>query len=332
MQAAEHADETDAFILRAAADTLTLAAKREERKLSQNPVLQLPGNASDKELQKARLRRAVRRGEDLYLPSWREMAVGFPNVLVRSAVFAATKPGKALFDEPIATQGDATLKMTGPQLGHYDRQVFAACMRYYKEELTLHGANTTSGWARISFWKLAQDLNVPYGLHGHIAIRESLIRLNAAHLRIRVKTKDIPLPRLIEVAFDDGYAGRESTSNDAKGSDIIAFRVLDSMADLFGPDDWSNVSDCAIFESSGIQSWIATYYSTHAKPFTLKVSDLHHYSGATCDLREFRRRLKDTLLRLQSEEIDAQVRVEKFELDKSSVTVHLLRWNKNLSK
>lgn len=329
LQAADQADDAKAFILRAAANTLTSAARREEGKLTQSAILQLPANASNKELRKARLRRAVRRGEELFLPSWRDMAVGFPNVLVRSAVFAATKPGKALFDEPIATQGDATLKMTGPQLGHYDRQVFAACLRYYKDELTVHPANTKVGWVRVSFWQLAQDLNVPYGLNGHIAIRESLIRLNAAHLRIRVKTKDIPLPHLIEVAFDDGYVGRGSTSNNVKGSDLIAFRVLDSMADLFGPDDWTNVSDYAIFESSGLQSWIATFFSTHANAFTLKVSDLHKYSGVTCDLREFRRRLKDSLLKLQSEEIDVQVRVEKFELDKSSVTVHLVRWNKD---
>ena len=330
LQAADRADNIDAITLRAAADTVTLAARREEWKLSQGPVLQLPANASDKELRNARLRRSVRRGEKLYLPSWRDMAIGLPNVLVRSAVFAATNPGKALFDAPIATQGDTTLKMTGPQLGHYDRQVFAACLRHYKEELTLYAANTAFGWAKVSFWQMAKDLNVPYGLNGHIAIRESLIRLNAAHLRIRVKTKDIPLPRLIEVAFDDGYESRCSMSNNIKGSDIIAFRILDAMADLFGPDDWSNVSDCAIFESSGLQSWIATFYSTHAKAFPLNISDLHRYSGVTCELREFRRLLKETMVKLQSKEIDAQVRIEKFELCKKFVTVHLVRWNKKL--
>ena len=328
MQAAHEADGVNAAILLAAADTLTLAAKREQKKLSQAPVLQLPANASNTELRQARIRRAVRRGEDLYLPSWREMAVGFPNVLVRSALFATTNPGKSLIDEPIATQGDATLKKTGLQLGHYDRQVFAACLRYYKDELTLHGEKNPQGWVKVSFWQLSQDLNIPYGRNSHIAIRESLIRLNAAHLRIRIKTKDLPLPRLIEVAFDDGYAGRSSTSSSVKGSDMVAFRVLDWMADLFGPEDWSNVSDSAIFEMSGLQSWLATFYSTHDKSFNLRIVDLYDYSGATCELREFRRRLKDSLENLKSDDIDARVRVKSYEMDKNSVTVHLVRWNK----
>ena len=120
MQAADQADGATSRVLQAAADTITAVANRESKKLNQGAVRQLPENASDKELREARLRRAVRRGESLYMPSWREMAVGLPNVLVRSAVFSANTPGKALFDETIVTQGDATLKMTGPQLGHYD--------------------------------------------------------------------------------------------------------------------------------------------------------------------------------------------------------------------
>lgn len=326
-RAADQADEAQAALLSAAVETVFEATRREQRKLTEGPVRQLPANASDQELREARLQRAVRRGDALYLPCWRDMAVGFPNIFVRSAVFAASKPGKPLFEEPIATQGDATLTMTGHQLGHYDRQVFAACLRYYRGDSTLHSAEeTTRGWRVVSFWQLAEDLKVPYGLNGHIAIRESLIRLNAAHLRIRVKRKDLPLPRLIEVAFEDGYQGRASTSHHLKGSDKVAFKVLDSMASLFGPEDWSNISDYALFGLSGLQSWLAAYYRTHAKVFPVKLKDLHAYSGVACDLREFRRRLKEALGRLQSEKVDADVRVHSFEMDKETVKVHLVRW------
>lgn len=328
MAAADTLQDENKPLLREAAQTVAGVVQRELRKLKQGPILELPENASDKELKQARLRRAVRRGESLYLPSWKDMAVGFPNVLLRSALFAACNPGEPLFEQPIATQGDATLKMTGPQLGHYDRQVFAACLRYYRDGLTLHPANTSLGWVKVSFWQLAQDLNVPYGLNGHIAIRESLIRLNAAHLRIRTNRQDIPLPRLIEVAFDDGYEGRVNSSQNVKGSDTVAFRVLDAMAELFGPDNWSNVSDTAIFDYSGLQAWVTGFFSTHKKAFALEIQDLYEYSGSVCDLREFRRRLKETLTKLQSPETDEKVRVERFEMDKEYVKVYLVRWQK----
>ena len=328
MAAADALQDENKPLLRAAAQTVAGVVQRELRKLKQGPILELPENASDKELKEARVRRAVRRGESLYLPSWKDMAVGFPNVLLRSALFAACNSGEPLFEQAIATQGDATLKMTGPQLGHYDRQVFAACLRYYRDGLTLHAANTSLGWIKVSFWQLAQDLNVPYGLNGHIAIRESLIRLNAAHLRIRTKRQDIPLPRLIEVAFEDGYEGRATASQNLKGSDTVAFRVLDAMAELFGPDDWSNVSDAAIFDYSGLTAWATSFFSTHKDDFALKIKDLYDYSGSVCELREFRRRLKETLTKLQSPETDEQVRVERFEMNKEYVRVYLMRWQK----
>lgn len=335
MAAADTLQDENKPLLRAAAKTVTGVLQRELRKLEQAPVLKLPENASDKELKEARLRRAVSRGKSLYLPSWKDMAVGFPNVLLRSALFAACNPpqkNEAVFEKPIATQGDATLKMTGHQLGHYDRQVFAACLRYYRNGLTLHAADTDLGWIEVSFWQLAQDLNVPYGLNSHIAIRESLIRLSAAHLRIQTNRQDIPLPRLIDVKFDDGYQGRTSSSKNVKGRDTVTFRILDAMAELFGPEDWSNVSDAAIFDYSGLHAWVTGFFSTHSKDFSLKITDLYAFSGSVCELREFRRRLKDTLTKLQSPETDVQVRVERFEMDKENVRVYLVRWQKSQDK
>lgn len=63
-----------------------------------------------------------------------------------------------------------------------------------------------------------------YCANTHRAIRDSLIRLNAAHLRIRVKRVYIPMPRLLDVLFDDGYEGASTPERLLKGSDLVSLR------------------------------------------------------------------------------------------------------------
>lgn len=324
--AADNVDGQTQDLALAAAATLESMARSQLRKAHEQAILELAPNASATEVQQARQRRAVRRGQDVYLPSWREAAVGLPNLFLRSALFSASTGGEPLFEAPIAVQGDTVITMTGLQLSDYDRRVFAACLNYYREDRPL-SSRDDQPWVKVSIWQLAtKDLQVTYGVNIHKAIRESLIRLNAAHLRIRVRRQDIPMPRLIEVAFDDGYQGRGTPTKLLRGSDLVAFRVLESMANLFGPTDWSAVHQDAIHDGSGLFSWLASYYSTHAKAYPVKINELLKYSGSACDLREFRRRLKTALAKLQSEEIPEDIRVASFDLTATHVTVHLVRW------
>lgn len=326
------AERADDFITKdrayAAATAVESLARSQSRhlKADEEPVLVLPDNASTAEIREARSRRAVRRGEEVFLPSWREATVGIPNVFLRSALFAAAEVTNApLMNAEILSQGDTTLTLTGHPLGDYDRRVFAACLNYYRGDRPLcNGAEFR--WVKVTFWQLAKDLQVAYGPNVHKAIRDSLIRLNAAHLRIRIKRVDVPMPRLIDVVFDDGYQGQGTLDRLLRGSDLISFRVLETMANLFGPKDWSAVSRSVLHDFSGLPSWLANFYSSHSKPYAVKIADLFDFSGVVCDLREFRRRLKRALQRLQEEDVPVEVRVASFELAEERITVSLVRW------
>lgn len=313
-----------------AADRLERFAKsleRKQRKVLNDGVLVIPDDASNHTLNSARLRRAVRRGRDVFLPAWREAAVGLPNILLRSALFSANKnAGEPLMEQSIASQGKTELTFTGLRLDDYDRRVFAACLQYYRIGLPLSPDDGGGMWVKVTFWELSQAIRSSYGKNVHIAIRDSLVRLNAAHLRIRVEHMDIPMPRLIEVVFDDGSKGPESSTRSPKGSDLVAFRVQESMANLFGPAAWTAVCVSAIHDHSGLTSWLASFYSTHASPFALFLNNLHEQCGAVCSLPEFRRRLKNGLERLQQDDVPKEFRVASFEMDKRSVTVRLVRW------
>ena len=328
--AAQAPDGETRALANAAADTVEAVARRAQQRktaASAAPVLELAANASASEVRVARQRRAVRRGKDVFLPSWKDATVALPNALLRSALFSASSAHReALFEAPIATQGDVVLTLTGHQLCDYDRRVFAACLNHYRDDRPLSPEDASQVWVTLSFYQFAQDLGAAYGAKVHKAIRDSLVRLSAAHLRVRINRRDIPLPRLIDVAFDDGFAGREPDESMLRGSDRVAFRIFESMANLFGPADWSAVPQPALTEYSGLASWLASFYSTHAKPYPLKVTDLYSYTGVTCELREFRRMLKTALEKLRREEANPDLRVASFHLTKDELTVQLARW------
>lgn len=301
-------------------------AKNALRKNAYN-ILELELNASDKELREARLKQAVKRGDEFYLPTSRLTAVGLPNIFLRSAVFSASKNMKYLSQDSIACQGDASIIMEGTQLIGYDRRMLAVCLNYYQESRPLASLDNNE-WIRVTFYQLAKDLKISYGRHVHEAILKSLIRLNQTKITIRIERKNIPVSELIEVMFDENYLIEYNLKSVLHGSDSISFRVLESMANLYGWAKWSAVSNVALHDSHGLPAWIAGFYSTHAKPFELKITDLFRYSGSTCGFSDFHRRLKSTLTKLQKSEAPEEYRVSEFEINDTHVTVHLDRWQK----
>lgn len=290
-------------------------------------VFELPWNASESELRKERQFQAVKRGNEFYLPSSRKNVACLPNILLRSALFSASTDIKSLFKESISCQGDTSIIMTGTQLIGYDRRVLSAFLNYYNENKPLAFIEENE-WVRVTFWQLSNDLKTKYGRNVHAAILKSLHRLNKAQLIIRFEQKDIPFTKLIDVMFDSDHQNEEESPSLLRGSDSISFRVLDTMANLYGRAKWSPVSHKALHDSLGLPAWLASYYSTHAKPFALKISDLLKYSGSTCELPEFRRRLKNALTKFQELETPEEYRVSELDMNKTHVTVHLVRWPK----
>lgn len=307
----------------------TLDAMARNKELASEPgyVLTLPASASINEVNDVRRRRSVRYGEDVYLPSWKD-AVGLPNLLLRSALFSAVRPGAVFVEELIGVQGTSKrpvkLIMTGPQLCDYDRRLFAVCLKHYSGARPL--AANDSPWVSTTFWQLSQAMQVSYNANVHKAIRSSLNRLNAVLLRIKVGGTDLPMPRLIDAAFNDEFDGIETLDENLKGSDRVAFRVHESMAVLFEPDEWSALSDDAIHKPDGLGAWLVGFYRTHTRAYDVRVKDLYEYSGSVCPMYEFRRRLKTALTKLQDDSVPTDYRVSRFELSKDWIKVNLTRW------
>lgn len=326
-----HPGTRDALL--AAGDTIDALKRQRDRKKAdaETNILTLPDNATTSEIRHARRRQSVRRGADVYLPSWQTGTFALPNALIRSGLFSvASKLVTATDERTIGTQGAAAIKLAGCLLD-YDRQVFAAVLSLAKDSPL---AEAHSPWIQASYWNVAQAMGLPYGLNVQAAIKKSLVRLNAARVRIRVNKLDIKLSQLVEVEFKKVAKRKSSTASETKeptDGEEIAFRIPQPVAELFGHAAWTKVPATALTRYSGLVRWLATFYSSHAKSYPVPVEDMHGFTGSTCDAPEFKRRLKVALKKLQTAETPDEIRVEDFVLASAegvlTITVYLSRWN-----
>lgn len=312
----------------AAAATLHDLAHRESAKASRDevePILTLAADATAKEVRAARQKRAVRLGKDVYLPSWTEATIGLPNALLRSELFASSSRNSGYLDEvQIASLQNFTLTFTGHGLNSYDRQVFAHCLNHYRDDRPL-SQHESGSWIQTTYFAFARAIGASYGANVHRAIRASLLRLHCASIRVRFERLNVPLPRMIEVAFEEGYLGESSPDEDLKGSDRILFRVDQAIASLFGPTTWTAVPKTALNGYTGLAGWLVSFYSTHSKPFTYSVDKFQNLTGSNCTPSEFRRMLKTALAKLE-QETDILIRVGKYKVTTKQVWVCMERW------
>lgn len=310
------------------AETIEAVQRSKARKAAAgaaSAVQVLPVTATAAELRHARMRRAVSKGKDVYLPSWRETVVGLPNAFLRSALFSVSGPlTEAVFEHPIAVQGDIAITLTGHKLIDYDRQVFATVLNYYRDR-PLSDADAPE-WIHVSYWQFAEAMGKANGKDVYKAIHDSLVRLNAAHLRLRVNHRDIPLPTLVSVIFNYTTPTPAGTTTRLKAD--IEFRVSAAMAELYGPADWSSVPCDALDEYRALPRWLNSFYATHSVPYAMSIKRLHQLSDSSGDLRAFRRALRVALEKLQTAETPSNIRVRSFKLDSANdeLTVHLTRW------
>lgn len=311
---------------------------RSKAKRKAQAILELPANATANEVSRARGTRAVRRGKDVFLPAWSDLHSALPNLLLRSGLWnvRATRhdfcigecEGDGMHAEPVCIDnhvvpslGDVTLINRGPALGSFDRQVFAACINYYREDRPLSGGGDAA-WIEVSFFKFITGRGSSYHADGHRALRASLERLSAMSLHVRHDGQEIQLPRVIEVSFSDGTARGDAP----QASDSIFFRVLAPFAALYGPNKWTAVPHDALNAGMGLKSWLACFYSTHSKSFPTKIEDIHYLCKSAASLPKFKVQLRDALKIMSSNAQPLSTRVASFDIRAKTVTVQMASW------
>jgi hypothetical protein len=310
--------------------------RRAKQALTEPAVAELPSNATVEEVQNSRRRQATRRGSEVYLPSWSAMARALPNAFLRTALFSTGRdvqagnasvlsgdPTSIVAGKEIASFRNMSLTFSGYGLCQFDRQVYAACLDYYREApLCPEGSPL---YLRTTFYEFARHLGGKYSVRAHRAIRASLLRLSFAQLRVRYNRMNIEVPKLLSVTFEDG-----ELAEDFKGSDALLLRVSAGVAELFGPASWTAV-DVETVAYDGLRGWVANFYAGHARPCWLEIEKLHEVSGYGSHLRNFKASLIRVLEKLKDPMTPVRSRVERYDVSKDGKKICVVRseWGAN---
>lgn len=204
------------------------------------------------------------------LPLWPEPMRGVPNGILRSALFGAVKRGKRRYieREAVAAVDGVDLIYTGPRLDQADIDVW---------EGALHLARLIPLGDRIEFTEKGflkligrgGENGENIGKSDREWLKKTLARLKANAIEVKQGPYSYG-GSLVDEYFRDDSTGR------------YVLILNPRMKVMFGRDSWTQI-DWNIRQSlrgHPLAQWLHGFYSTHAKPYQLKVETLHNLCGS----------------------------------------------------
>ncbi len=217
------------------------------------------------------------------LPLWADPIRGVPNAVLRSALFGAIKRGKRAYQQGVkkASIEGVTVIHTGPQLDQADLDVWEQC---------LHLARTGGLGTRIQFTAGGFLKAIERGAGGKDIewLKNAFRRLSSSVVEVADGKRAYFGPMLIGGARDD-----------ETGHYVIEMNP--KIVSLFGSDGWSSIEFEArrALKRQPLSQWLHGFYSSHARPFPMKVETLHRLCGSEAQqMWHFRADLRDAFARL----------------------------------
>lgn len=278
-------------------------------------MIELPANATAAEVERARRRASVRRGNETYLPYRNAETTPLPNQFLNASLFSASSAvqagSQALIDgdsgslvqgKEIAGPPDQTLILTGYELCQLDLEVYARCLAYYQNRPL---ASDLSPKINVSVYQFITSMNRTYGLGPHKAVWSSLYRLSHAQLNLRYRGISTDLPKLVTVQLIG------SDSRALKGSDQLHFAIPDGIGEYFSSGRWTAVDKTAI-AYGGIKGWLASFLASGESQASLELQELLAMSGYRSHMGNFRKQLARAFDELRAEATPVGSRISSY--------------------
>lgn len=219
----------------------------------------------------------------LQLCFWPEPKRGSPNSCLRSALFPAIqgKTRRALKREKIEAQSGYELIFTGWQLDQADFDVFLQSMHLARQ----HPLGNVCNFTGRGFLKA---IGRAQGGHSLEWLKDAIHRLRGAVVEIKTPLKNWDTYNLLSKA-----SGNEL-------QDSYSFTIDPIIMKLFSPKDWTSLEweQRRKLQRKSLALWLHGYYSSHSKPYPVKVETLCKLSGSSS--RNFKIRLEQALKELAS--------------------------------
>lgn len=221
--------------------------------------------------------------EVVSLPSWSDSVRRVPNVALRSALFSIGANVERTYVEraEINSLGGISILYTGAVLDQCDLSVWEAVLHIARmQELGLE--------CRVTAYRLLKVLSKTDTGNNRKILDKQISRLKATALQIRVGRHSYEGSLIHEVYRAQGDRSQR----------IYVIRLNPKLHVLFNRDQYTDVN-WLIRQSLNrkpLAQWLHGFYSTHAKPYDLRVETLHQICGsrATC-LNDFKKDLRRSL-------------------------------------
>ena len=231
----------------------------------------------------ANIRKGIKKRNDnkiIYLPPCPDSKRGAPNSFIRSSLFAAIQGKDRQFVKRVtlASQDGITVKFTGEQLNQTDLEVWEAIVHKYKK-------NPLGEHCVFTAHELLKTLGLPTGNSQHQQLHETIIRLTAC---------------AVEIDHEGGaYAGPliKSSLKD-KLSRHYGIELNKTLINLFGETQWTALDwdQRKQLREKPLAQALHAFYSSHRKPYPLKLETLQAYTGSRNSQKaSFKRQVKTAL-------------------------------------
>ncbi|SFU75335.1 plasmid replication initiator TrfA [Nitrosospira multiformis] len=233
----------------------------DKRKTDTQDALQ---DIADRIKKKARENKRKALLADKQLTLWSEGARGIPNEIVRSALFTVrnrSQPRQHLKQTIVAVIGDGEITYTGEELRQDDETVWLQLIHLAK----VNGLDTAFHFTPYSFCKA---INWPLTGQSYNRLDRCLTRLQATSLKI-YSTR---LSETLSFAMLPVY--RANRKKDGEGG-LWSARMHDELVFLFSEYYYTRVEwQRRLSLPEGMATWLHAYYSSHKKPYKVKVETL----------------------------------------------------------
>jgi hypothetical protein len=216
----------------------------------------------------------------IQLPLWAEQQRGTPNSFLRSSLFAAVqgKDRRFLKEEVLASQNGITVKFTGEQLNQSDLDVWETLVHLAREHPLGHVCGFTAHG-------LLKALGLHTGNTDHKWLHSVIIRLTACAVQITHGEKTY-FGSLIESGAKDELTRHY---NIKLNRDLIR---------LYGGTQWTAIDwkQRQELRRQPLAQALHAFYSTHAKPYSIKLVTLKEVTGSrNPQLASFKRQTRQAL-------------------------------------
>jgi len=249
-----------------------------------------------------------------------------PNDILRSALFAAIqgKTRRHLNNEVIASVDGVEIKFKGDQLDQADMDVWEHAIHL------LRGVEVGSS-VNFNANSFLKGIGRHTGAHDYEWLDKAITRLIACAVIIKNERRTFK-GSFITCCIDDGITGEYQLTLNA------------ATLALYGDTNWTGIEwgQRQKLMRKPLAQWLHSYYSSHAKPYPVKVETLRDLSGSAAKkLFHFREKLRIALDDLKdcgaivSWSIDPKsdlITVDRGEAISASQARHLIKIQKQLPK